>query len=77
VAIFIDRHEIWAQEIIGVVAACPIESGEIRKQLAKRLPPYMVPKRIVVCETLPRNTSGKIDRNALKRQLLTVSSTDS
>ena len=77
VAIFIDRHEIWAQEIIGVVTACPIEVGEIRKQLAKRLPPYMVPKRIVVCETLPRNTSGKIDRNALKRQLLTVSSTDS
>jgi D-alanine--poly(phosphoribitol) ligase subunit 1 len=68
--ILLDHHEAWAQEIIGVVLPGLLDSGMIRKQLGKRLPPYMVPKKIVICEELPRNASGKIDRSALKRQLV-------
>lgn len=69
VVIFLDHHDIWAQEIIGVVLPGTLDSGELRKQLGKRLPPYMVPKKIVICEELPRNASGKLDRNALIHQI--------
>jgi D-alanine--poly(phosphoribitol) ligase subunit 1 len=69
-AIFLDHLDIWAQEIIGVVLPGPLDSGTIRKQLSLRLPPYMAPKKIVVMDELPRNASGKIDRSALKRQLV-------
>jgi amino acid adenylation domain-containing protein len=69
VAIFLDYAELWAQEIVGVVLPGPLDSGTIRKQLTLRLPPYMVPKKIVVFETFPRTVSSKIDRNAIKRQL--------
>jgi D-alanine--poly(phosphoribitol) ligase subunit 1 len=69
VVIFLDHCDIWAQEIVGVVLPGTLDTGELRKQLGKRLPPYMVPKKIVICSELPRNTSGKLDRNALMRQI--------
>jgi D-alanine--poly(phosphoribitol) ligase subunit 1 len=71
VAIFLDHRDIWAQEIVAVVLPGALDTGEIRKQLGKRLPPYMVPRKIVIYDELPRNASGKLDRNALIRQLTT------
>jgi amino acid adenylation domain-containing protein len=38
----------------------------MRQQLAARLPPYMVPSQFHRLATMPRLTSGKIDRKALK-----------
>jgi len=38
-------------------------------QLHKSLPPYMIPKTIVACETLPRNSRGKVDRAAVSALL--------
>ncbi len=69
VAIFIDQEQICAQEIVGVVLPDTLDTGELRKLLSRRLPSYMVPKKIVVCDELPRNASGKLDRNALRRQI--------
>ncbi|MDR3481740.1 MAG: amino acid adenylation domain-containing protein [Burkholderiaceae bacterium] len=37
-----------------------------RATLAERLPPYMVPSRFEILPSMPRLTSGKIDRKALK-----------
>ncbi|HMF26515.1 MAG TPA: condensation domain-containing protein, partial [Pseudolabrys sp.] len=37
----------------------------MRKALAERLPSYMVPSRIVVLDSFPLESSGKIDRHAL------------
>lgn len=70
VAVFIDGPEAWAREIIGVLPDRSIDKSEVRKQLGNRLPPYMVPKRIVTCEEIPRNASGKIDRKTLARQMI-------
>lgn len=40
----------------------------VKKRLRLALPPYMVPKRILVLPQLPHNANGKIDRAALVRR---------
>ncbi len=50
----------------------PIASA-LRKILAEQLPPYMVPARFEQVQTMPRLTSGKIDRKALRALPLTDS----
>lgn len=42
----------------------------LRRALAERLPPYMVPSRFETLHVMPRLTSGKIDRKALKAMAL-------
>jgi non-ribosomal peptide synthetase-like protein len=44
----------------------------LRAALAARLPPYMVPSRFEQMTVMPRLTSGKIDRKALKAMPLSV-----
>jgi len=53
-----------------------IDTAVLRKRLAAEMPPYMVPGHFEVAETLPRLTSGKVDRKALKIAPLTVVSAD-
>ncbi|WP_118975606.1 Pls/PosA family non-ribosomal peptide synthetase [Taibaiella koreensis] len=43
----------------------PWEEQEARTELAKVLPPYMVPLVIVTLDQMPRLSSGKIDRKSL------------
>ncbi|MFZ6725734.1 Pls/PosA family non-ribosomal peptide synthetase [Undibacterium sp. MH2W] len=51
----------------------------LRSQLSQVLPPYMVPSRFEFMTEVPRLTSGKIDRNTLKKMPLSkvVTSGDS
>ena len=37
----------------------------IKDELAKRLPPYMVPRKVAIMDRLPMTPNGKIDRKAL------------
>jgi acyl-coenzyme A synthetase/AMP-(fatty) acid ligase len=39
----------------------------LRQSLARTLPSYMLPVRWLCCTKLPRNASGKVDRNGLRR----------
>ncbi len=48
-----------------VVAPASTSRSNIRKGLAERLPSYMVPSHIVVLESFPLASSGKIDHKAL------------
>ncbi len=41
---------------------------ELRKQLTKLLPPYMIPARWMTLTTLPTNVNGKIDRKELRNR---------
>ncbi len=43
----------------------PLLINEVRTLLQRRLPDYMVPSSFVVLESLPLNSSGKVDRLAL------------
>ena len=45
------------------------EITRIKSELAKLVPAYMVPRKIVLCDTLPTNTNGKVDRKVLAAQL--------
>ncbi|HSY27457.1 MAG TPA: amino acid adenylation domain-containing protein, partial [Burkholderiaceae bacterium] len=44
----------------------------LRAALAERLPPYMVPGRFEILDSMPRLTSGKIDRKNLKTMPLSA-----
>lgn len=45
------------------------EITRIKSELAKLVPNYMVPRKIVLCSSLPTNTNGKVDRKELAKQL--------
>ena len=52
-----------------------IDKGRLRQTLAEQMPPYMVPGHFEVTQGLPRLTSGKVDRKALRAAPLTVADT--
>jgi thioesterase domain-containing protein len=51
--------------LIAYVSGAEADAGALRRQLAKKLPEYMVPGAIIVLEQLPLNANGKVDRKAL------------
>ncbi|MFD2585479.1 amino acid adenylation domain-containing protein, partial [Croceitalea marina] len=51
--------------IAYVVSDEELNVREIRENLSRILPDYMVPSSFVRLETIPLNTNGKVDRNAL------------
>jgi amino acid adenylation domain-containing protein len=52
--------------LVGYVVAPPNASpSAMRQAIAERLPSYMVPSHIVVLDSFPIASSGKVDRNAL------------
>lgn len=44
-------------------------AGEISKFLRQSLPSYMIPRKFIVLENLPKLFNGKIDRQAIKKQV--------
>ena len=57
--------------LVAEAAGAPSDA-ELRAALSASLPPYMVPTRYEWLDEMPRLTSGKIDRNALKARALSV-----
>ncbi|MCC3246978.1 amino acid adenylation domain-containing protein [Methylocystis sp. WRRC1] len=67
------RNETGVDELVAFVVTnseLP-DPRELRGNLREVLPSYMVPSRFEVVEALPRLSSGKVDRKALKQITLT------
>ena len=50
---------------VAVPAPEPIDTSAILKQVAEKLPPYMVPKQIELVDKLPTTPNGKVDYKRL------------
>ncbi|WP_409567229.1 Pls/PosA family non-ribosomal peptide synthetase [Methylobacterium sp. E-016] len=53
-----------------------LDRAALRRTLAEQMPPYMVPGHFEAAEVLPRLTSGKVDRKALRVATLTIVDAD-
>jgi amino acid adenylation domain-containing protein len=58
-----------ATGIVAFHCAQGVTRDEVREAMKKRVPDYMIPKRVHILDTLPLGSSGKIDRKALTRML--------
>jgi amino acid adenylation domain-containing protein len=58
-----------ARGIVAFVAGGRLTCAEARRELAKHLPAYHVPGRIIRLESLPLSPNGKIDREPLLHSL--------
>jgi len=67
----IDRLVAYLVPALGASAE-QLGPTTLRRALAERLPPYMVPSRFEQLHLMPRLTSGKIDRKALKAMALSA-----
>jgi len=58
-----------AAGIVAFHCAAGVTRDEVREEMKKRVPDYMVPQRVNYLDALPLGSSGKIDRKALVRML--------
>jgi D-alanine--poly(phosphoribitol) ligase subunit 1 len=55
--------------IIAVISTkSDLNAVDIKKQVAERVPRYMVPEKVYIREVLPKNPNGKVDRQLLKSE---------
>ena len=57
-------HPEWGTEVVAVITDGH-ELSDLRAALTGRLPTYALPRRLVVRNSLPRTSGGKIDRRQL------------
>jgi non-ribosomal peptide synthetase-like protein len=67
----IDRLVAYLVPAAGATPA-QLAPATLRRALSEKLPPYMVPSRFEQLSVMPRLTSGKIDRKALKAMALSA-----
>lgn len=58
-------------EIVLCLGGADIDPRELLVAMRKRMPSYMVPSRVVCLDSLPLNSSGKVDRPTLRRLVST------
>ena len=58
-------HPRWGQTPVAFVVAPGRSEAELLDRCRRHLAGYKLPSRILLCDALPRNTSGKIVRSAL------------
>ncbi|MGE3803556.1 MAG: AMP-binding protein [Gemmataceae bacterium] len=69
VAVLLNKSGDFTQSLVAHVqpATATADVSELREQLARILPAYMVPQQILLRPELPLTASGKIDKQALAR----------
>ncbi|MEV7602213.1 amino acid adenylation domain-containing protein, partial [Kitasatospora sp. NPDC089797] len=67
-AVMVREDRPGDRQLVGYLVPTPgtaCEPADLRAELAKTLPGYMVPSALVVLDTLPLTAHGKLDRRAL------------
>ena len=67
-AVIAKRNTEGEVRLIKAFAAGTASEMSIRKELAEKLPEYMIPKTIKIMDSLPLNQNGKIDRKELEHR---------
>ena len=52
---------------LGLIAAMNSNGEQLREEISKKLPNYMMPNSIEKLSSMPMNLNGKIDRTTLKQ----------
>lgn len=60
------HYDMQRKKIILYYDGRKLEKKQLLDELAKRIPQYMLPGRIVYLDAIPHNANGKIDRKALQ-----------
>ncbi|MFI6773701.1 amino acid adenylation domain-containing protein [Nocardia sp. NPDC050412] len=68
--VVVAKSETGDQLVAYAVPVTELDADVLRESLAHVLPGYMVPSAIMVLESFPVNSSGKLDRAALPRPVL-------
>ena len=55
--------------VVAFVGDLNVDVPALLERLRERLPPYMVPREVLLLDDLPLNANGKYDRGALRRGL--------
>lgn len=69
VAVAWPRTDAGAEGIVLFAREPGLDGDRVRSELSRRLPDYMLPRRVEEVEELPRNPNGKYDRKALVARL--------
>jgi acyl-CoA synthetase (AMP-forming)/AMP-acid ligase II len=62
-------HDRWSEAITAVVVPKPgaeVDEGHLLTALRGLLDPYKVPKAVIVADTLPKTSTGKIQKNVVR-----------
>jgi amino acid adenylation domain-containing protein len=52
--------------LVAFVCAESVDAAGLKESLGKKLPPYMIPERVVTLRDFPLNANGKVDYKALE-----------
>jgi acyl-CoA synthetase (AMP-forming)/AMP-acid ligase II len=70
VAVGVDDERLGQHIVLAVSPANGrLHPDELLAELRQQLPPYMVPRHVLVRPSLPRSPNGKFDRSLLRREL--------
>ncbi|MFA7405788.1 MAG: amino acid adenylation domain-containing protein, partial [Pelobacteraceae bacterium] len=65
-AVVVARGEGGARELVAfLLPKGELDRGSLKADLARQLPPFMLPARFVALEAFPQNSNGKVDRRRL------------
>lgn len=73
--VYLSEKEAGQRSLIAAIVPCKRQEGmddkfligSIREYMTARLPPYMLPADYFLVDNIPLNSSGKIDKEALKK----------
>lgn len=71
-AIYQKLDEGLGQILAFAATSSPVSPEELLQEISAIVPPYMVPRRVMLIDPLPKNANGKIDRVALQALVVPI-----